>query len=105
MTRKFRHRSWLGALALPMLGLLIAPQLGCGQSKQESENTGVGKIVYAVRQHTVDDGENVDINVAGGMGQVMDYKRYLAPGSSYSISTLGRSRTSSPTKKPPTLPA
>lgn len=75
MTRKFRHQSSLGAL--PVLGILVALQVGCGESKQESENPGVGKIVYAVRQHTVDDGENVDINVAGGMGQVMDYKRYV----------------------------
>ena len=42
---------------------------------------GVGKIVYAVRQHTVvEDGQVKQIDVAGGMGQVMDYGRYVPGG-------------------------
>lgn len=42
---------------------------------------GVSKIVYAVRQHTVvEDGKVATIDVAGGMGQVMDYGRYVPGG-------------------------
>jgi hypothetical protein len=42
---------------------------------------GVGKIVYAVRQHTVvENGKVASIDVAGGMGQVMDYGRFVPGG-------------------------
>src|SRR5262245_60870377 len=42
---------------------------------------GVDQIVYAVRQHTVVEGGSVkSIDVAGGMGQVMDYGRYVPGG-------------------------
>jgi hypothetical protein len=42
---------------------------------------GVSKIVYAVRQHTVVEGNDVKlIDVAGGMGQVMDYGRFVPGG-------------------------
>jgi hypothetical protein len=41
----------------------------------------VSQIVYAVRQHTVlEDGKVERIDVAGGMGQVMDYGRYVPGG-------------------------
>ncbi len=41
----------------------------------------VSRIVYAVRQHTtVNEDGSVSIDVAGGMGQVMDYNRYMAGG-------------------------
>jgi hypothetical protein len=40
----------------------------------------VGKLIYAVRQHTVVDAEGVSIDVAGGMGQVIDYLRYVPGG-------------------------
>lgn len=48
----------------------------------DKPNTGgVDKIVYAVRQHTVVEGGEVEsIDVAGGMGQVMDYGRYVPGG-------------------------
>jgi Hydrazine synthase alpha subunit middle domain len=65
----------LGALALLS---------GCsGSDKAEPEVAGgVGKIIYAVRKHTVTDGDQVkSIDVAGGMGQVMDYGRYVPGGS------------------------
>jgi hypothetical protein len=48
---------------------------------EKSDVGGVGKIVYAVRQHTVVDGGKVtSIDVAGGMGQVMDYGRFVPGG-------------------------
>jgi hypothetical protein len=70
----------LGTAAL--LGAL-AMLTGCGTSEEPPQtNGGVGKIVYAVRQHTVtDQGGDVErIDVAGGMGQVMDYGRYVPGG-------------------------
>src|SRR5690606_25131232 len=57
--------------------------LGCTESEQTPEvnATGVGRIVYAVRQHTAIDGSGAPrIDVAGGMGQVMDYGRYVPGG-------------------------
>jgi hypothetical protein len=43
----------------------------------DNSKSDVSQIVYAVRQHTlVENGEVKTIDVAGGMGQVMDYGRY-----------------------------
>jgi len=80
MARRFGHHSSLSAWGFALLGVLVAPQLGCGESKEEPESTSVSQIVYAVRQHTVADGDNVEVNVSGGMGQVMDYKRFVPGG-------------------------
>ncbi|HEY6079196.1 MAG TPA: hypothetical protein VIW29_10350 [Polyangiaceae bacterium] len=67
-----------------LLGAL-AVLTGCGSLKTEDEgptsSAGVSKIIYAVRQHTVlEGGEVTRIDVAGGMGQVMDYGRYVPGG-------------------------
>jgi hypothetical protein len=68
----------LGITAL--LGTL-AVLTGCGSEDNETKPGDVGKIVYAVRQHTVVEGGKVQsIDVAGGMGQVMDYGRYVPGG-------------------------
>src|SRR5688572_7658440 len=80
MARRDGHHSSLSPWGLALLAVLVAPHLGCGESKEDPDTTGVSKVVYAVRQHTVDDGETVEINVSGGMGQVMDYKRYVPGG-------------------------
>jgi hypothetical protein len=65
--------------SLPLLSLLGLASCS-GKTPEELAPGDVGKIVYAVRQHTeVDDAGNAapeDIDVAGGMGQVMDYGRY-----------------------------
>jgi len=70
----------LGAFALfASLGLLA----GCsGRTPDDTPGTDdVAKIVYAVRQHTVLNGDTVErIDVAGGMGQVMDYGRWVPGG-------------------------
>src|SRR5262245_44947114 len=61
-----------------LLGLV-----GCSSTSEPSQpNTGgVDQIVYAVRQHTVVEGGHVtEIDVAGGMGQVMDYGRFVPGG-------------------------
>jgi len=73
----------LGTSAL--LGAL-AVLTGCSGNTDSGADAGartggVGKIVYAVRQHTVvEDGQVKQIDVAGGMGQVMDYGRYVPGG-------------------------
>jgi hypothetical protein len=65
--------------SLPLLAL-------CGlvscSAQQEEQGHDVSKIVYAVRQHTLLDGSGspTTIDVAGGMGQVMDYGRYQPGG-------------------------
>ncbi len=62
-----------------LLGLL-----GCASSSDRAEpptGDGVNQIVYAVRQHTViEDGTVQSIDVTSGMGQVMDYGRYVPGG-------------------------
>jgi hypothetical protein len=64
--------------SLPLLSLLGL--VGCSGETLTPDNTktDVSKIVYAVRQHTTVDasGNATSIDVAGGMGQVMDYGRY-----------------------------
>ncbi len=66
--------------ALPLLAL--AGVVSCGEKSEEPTPDGVTRIVYAVRQHTELDGNGavVNIDVAGGMGQVMDYGRYVPGG-------------------------
>src|SRR5262245_35699500 len=77
MARKLSTTRLTGAFAPTILAALSLSMLGCSSEPTE-ENTGESfdKLIYAVRQHTIVDGNNVDIDVAGGMGQVMDYGRY-----------------------------
>jgi hypothetical protein len=64
----------------------LAVLSGCSGTVDTTENDpsqagGVGKIVYAVRKHTVvENGTVKSIDVAGGMGQVMDYGRFVPGG-------------------------
>jgi hypothetical protein len=65
--------------SLPLLSLLGLA--ACSAEPTTPEDQGkqdVSRIVYAVRQHTVLDANDrvQSIDVAGGMGQVMDYGRY-----------------------------
>ncbi len=81
MARLVNSHLSLGTSAL--LGAL-AVLTGCSGAEKSPDDTtagGVGKIVYAVRQHTVTANGGVElIDVAGGMGQVMDYGRYVPGG-------------------------
>lgn len=76
-------RLLLGGLAISagLASLLATPSCSSEPGASEDDGQSVSRIVYAVRQHTVvgEDGE-VSIDVAGGMGQVMDYKRYVPGG-------------------------
>jgi hypothetical protein len=67
--------------SLPLLSLLGL--MACsGEPAEDQGDQDVSRIVYAVRQHTVlgDNGDVQTIDVAGGMGQVMDYGRYQPGG-------------------------
>jgi len=79
MSRHLSRLRTAGALSL-LAGLALLP--GCSTKSTDDDGAGnVSRIVYAVRQHTsvADDG-TVSIDVAGGMGQVMDYGRYMPGG-------------------------
>jgi hypothetical protein len=80
--------------SLPLLSLLGLA--GCSGETLSPDNTktDVSKIVYAVRQHTLVDaaGNATNIDVAGGMGQVMDYGRY-EPGGKLEIYDLRTAET------------
>ncbi len=84
----------IGALAVPFLvGLgATATTASCSSSSDDEGGTALGKdvqsIAYLVRKHTsVDADGTVNINVAGGMGQVIDYLRYV-PGGRIEIKNL-----------------
>jgi len=79
MSRHLSRFRTAGALSL-LAGLALLP--GCSTKSTDDDGAGnVSRIVYAVRQHTsvAADG-TVSIDVAGGMGQVMDYGRYMPGG-------------------------
>jgi hypothetical protein len=83
------HLARLGAFSsCALFGLL-----GCASTSEHAApptGDGVSQIVYAVRQHTViEDGTVQSIDVAGGMGQVMDYGRFV-PGGRLEILDLKR---------------
>jgi hypothetical protein len=86
VTTRFRLETsaLLGALAV---------LTGCSDQPSDDDQGGVSKIIYAVRQHTVVNGDGDPlIDVAGGMGQVMDYGRYV-PGGSLEIRDLRTDKT------------
>ncbi len=89
MARSILSRTAL-LFALPLAGLtgLMAPVSCTNEPAEEPTGENFQKIVYAVRQHTTVNGDNVDIDVSGGMGQVMDYQRYN-PGARLEIRDLG----------------
>jgi hypothetical protein len=71
----FGTNALIGALAV------LSGCSGGGEDNSDAKVGGVGKIVYAVRQHTVVENGKIDsIDVAGGMGQVMDYGRFVPGG-------------------------
>lgn len=82
MSRKPSRRRALRALAVPFLCSLGFSVASCSSDDgDEGEDVkGVSQLIYIVRQHTLDNNGEVTINVAGGMGQVMDYLRYMPGG-------------------------
>lgn len=72
----------------------LSAAFGCSDPSDSSTSSaraaaGVDRIVYAVRQHTTlaPDGSVANIDVASGMGQVMDYGRYV-PGARLELRDL-----------------
>lgn len=86
--------------ALPSVPLLLAAALpwtaGCSSETRTPSSGGLGdieEIVYVVRQHTtVNPDGSVAITVAEGMGQVMDYRRYV-PGARIEVKNLATLET------------
>jgi hypothetical protein len=76
----------LAVLAVPLGG-----GIGCSSSVPTDGSTadqaGFDEVVYVVRQHTVVTGSEVNVTVADGMGQVMDYGRYV-PGARVEVRSL-----------------
>jgi hypothetical protein len=80
--------------SLPLLSLLGLVSCTGVTLTPDNSKTDVQKIVYAVRQTTLLDanGNVTTIDVAGGMGQVMDYGRY-EPGGRLELFDLRTSDT------------
>src|SRR5690242_15913482 len=82
---RITSRRALRALIIPCLFSLGFSVQSCSSDKEDDDGGKIGgnvsKLVYIVRQHTYTNAEGqVAINVAGGMGQVMDYLRYVKGG-------------------------
>jgi Hydrazine synthase alpha subunit middle domain len=87
--------------ALPLLPLLIASALpllsACSGDEPRAPSQATGsafqEITYVVRQHTTTDADGtVHVTVAEGMGQVMDYRRYV-PGARIEVKNLATGAT------------
>src|SRR5215468_2109230 len=81
-------RTPLTALGLALTVLAPGLLVGCS-SKDDKVDIGVSAIIFASRAHTVVNGDQVSIDVAGGNGQVIDYERYV-PGGSLNILSPAR---------------
>ncbi len=93
MARKLFETRRLGVLALPFVAVVGLLSASCsGQPTQEPTSQSFSKIVYAVRQHTIVQGNQVMIDVAGGSDQVVDYLRY-EPGGRLEMYDLGTRKT------------
>jgi hypothetical protein len=74
-----------------LLAVLAVPLGACSSNVPTGGSTadqaGFNEVVYVVRQHTEITGATVTIDVADGMGQVMDYGRYV-PGARIEVRNL-----------------
>jgi len=93
MSRHLSRFRTAGALSL-LAGLSLLS--GCSSKSTDDDGAGsVSRIVYAVRQNTIVNADgSVSIDVAGGMGQVMDYGRYM-PGGKLEVFDLKTSKVQS----------
>ncbi len=92
------HRPRTSLHLSPLLLAALAPFSVACSGDGASETPGIigggyQEIVYAVRQHTTigEDG-SVDVMVTEGMGQVMDYRRYV-PGGRIEVKNLATGET------------
>src|SRR5262245_53315792 len=92
MSRPLNPRSLVSPLLVGLLAAVAVPLGGCttgsgGPSEPAPADTGFEEMIYVVRQNTIVDGKSVQIDVADGMGQVMDYGRYV-PGARLEVRNL-----------------
>ena len=88
----FKSRPRTSLHLLPWLGLVLPLATACSSSEPVApggeSGTAFQEIVYLVRQHTTTDAAgNVQVHVTDGMGQVMDYRRYV-PGARIEVREL-----------------
>ncbi len=85
---------------LPGIPLLLASltcgvaacSSGDGRNESSASEGSYEEIVYVVRQHTVTEDGETRVLVAEGMGQVMDYRRYV-PGARIEVRNLSTGET------------
>ena len=81
---------------LPLLLTSASLVTGCSGDDPNTGSNGSNdfqEIVYTVRQHTTEDENgNVEVLVTEGMGQVMDYRRYV-PGARIEVKNLASGET------------
>lgn len=91
MSRPLTLRSLLGSFAYGLIAVFAAPLVSCTTNGPNQANladsAGFDEVVYAVRQNTIEQGNTVTVDVADGMGQVMDYGRYV-PGARIEVRNL-----------------
>jgi len=91
MSRPLTPRALFTWSAYGLLAAIAAPLVGCTTSGPNEgklgDVAGFDEIVYAVRQNSVEVGNTVQFDVADGMGQVMDYGRYV-PGARIEVRNL-----------------
>jgi hypothetical protein len=97
LPRTSRGRARLARGLAPLLLGLVPLAAGCSSDEPVVPGDGTGtafqEIVYVVRQHTTRDaGGNVSVLVTEGMGQVMDYRRYV-PGARIEVRELASGDT------------
>jgi hypothetical protein len=91
-----RPRTSLHLVPWLLLGLFpLATACSSDEPVAPGSETGTAfqEIVYLVRQHTTSDADgNVQVHVTEGMGQVMDYRRYV-PGARIEVRDLATGNT------------
>src|SRR6266852_9815687 len=76
--RRINHLVAIGGAGLFSLAT------GCGT--KDATGPGPGDLVFAKRMHTTVSGTDVNIDIAGGTNQVIDYLRYVPGGGVYVLS-------------------
>jgi hypothetical protein len=94
--KQSRSRTFLHHRCL-LLSALAPLAAGCSSAEPSGPGSPTGtafqEIVYTVRQHTTRDADgNVQVLVTEGMGQVMDYRRYV-PGARIEVRELATGDT------------
>lgn len=78
-----KNLTGLPLLAGMVLAAAVAPSVlaGCSEETETESGAGVTAVLFIKRQHTTTGAQGVQVDVAGGNGQVLDYERYVPGGS------------------------